>query len=86
MALFVAGWAVVVGGYAALYDVQHGHLGFSDYGGRFLYGQVAPFADCSKLPDLPAGRAPAVPRPAPPPDAQLLHVEPAARPSARPAG
>ena len=61
VALFVAGWAVVAGGYAALYASQHGHLGFSDYDGRFLYGQVAPFADCSRLPGLPAAERPLCP-------------------------
>jgi hypothetical protein len=50
-----AGWAVVVAGYAAIYDVQHGRFGFTDSGGRYLYGEVAPFIDCSRLPDLPAG-------------------------------
>jgi hypothetical protein len=54
---FAVGWLLVVGGYAAIYDAQHGHLGFSDYGGRFLYGQVAPFADCSRLTDLPPDEA-----------------------------
>jgi hypothetical protein len=63
VALFVAGWAVVAGGYAALYASQHGHLGFSDYDGRFLYGQVAPFADCAKLPGLPAAERPLCPDP-----------------------
>ena len=47
------GWALVTGGYAAIYDLQHGHFGFTDSGGRFLYGEVAPFIDCSRLPDLP---------------------------------
>jgi hypothetical protein len=45
----LAGWLVVAGAYAVLFDVQHGHLGFTRYGGRFLYGQVAPFADCSLI-------------------------------------
>jgi hypothetical protein len=52
--VLAAGWAVVVGGYATLYDVQHGKFGFTDSGGRFLYGEVAPFIDCKRLPDLPA--------------------------------
>jgi hypothetical protein len=47
------GWVLVTGGYAAIYDMQHGKLGFTDSGGRFLYGEVAPFIDCSRLPDLP---------------------------------
>jgi hypothetical protein len=46
------GWAVVVAGYAAIYDAQHGRFGFTDSGGRYLYGEVAPFIDCSRFPDL----------------------------------
>src|SRR5947199_152857 len=42
LAAFLAGWVVVIGAYAVLFDVQHGHLGFTRYGGRFLYAQVAP--------------------------------------------
>jgi hypothetical protein len=49
-----AGWAAIAGGYAALYNAQHGRFGFTDSGGRFLYGEVAPFIDCSRLPDLPS--------------------------------
>jgi hypothetical protein len=51
---FGAGWAVVLAGYASLFALQHGTLGFTQYSGRFLYGQVAPFADCSRIPALPA--------------------------------
>jgi hypothetical protein len=54
LVLLGAGWAVVVAGYAAIYDAQHGRFGFTDSGGRYLYGEVAPFIDCSRLPDLPA--------------------------------
>jgi hypothetical protein len=54
LAAFCAAWALVTGAYAAAYDVQHGVLGFSQYGPRFLYAQVAPFADCAQLPGLPA--------------------------------
>jgi hypothetical protein len=64
LAAFAVGWAVVVGGYATVYDAQHGHFGFSDYGGRFLYGQAAPFADCAKLPNLPPDEALLCPAPA----------------------
>jgi hypothetical protein len=49
-----AGWAAIVAGYAALYDVQHGKFGFTDSGGRFMYGEVAPFIDCARLGDLPS--------------------------------
>jgi hypothetical protein len=64
LAAFAVGWALVVGGYATVYDVEHGHFGFSDYGGRFLYGQVAPFADCAKLRNLPPDEALLCPDPA----------------------
>jgi hypothetical protein len=50
---FLAGWAAVAGAYVALFDAQHHHLGFTQFSGRFLYGQVAPFADCAKLAGLP---------------------------------
>lgn len=48
IALFL-GWGLVVGGYASLYDAQHGSLALGGYSGRFLYGRVAPFADCSRF-------------------------------------
>jgi hypothetical protein len=50
--LLAAGWALVTGGYATIYKVQHGKFGITDSGGRFLYGKVAPYIDCSRLPDL----------------------------------
>jgi hypothetical protein len=53
-ATFAIGWAVVVLGYAAIYDAQHGKLGLTQSNGRFLYGKVAPFADCRELTGLPA--------------------------------
>jgi hypothetical protein len=55
LAVFCACWALVTGAYAGIYDAQHGVLGFTQYGPRFLYAQVAPFADCAQLPGLPAG-------------------------------
>jgi hypothetical protein len=54
LATFAVGWAVVVLGYAAIYDAQHGKFGLTQSNGRFLYGKVAPFADCSRLSGLPA--------------------------------
>ncbi len=54
MAAFLGGWVVVIGAYLAIYDVQHGQVAFTSYGGRFLYAKVAPYADCSRLSDLPA--------------------------------
>jgi hypothetical protein len=54
LVVLACGWAVVVGGYMTIYDVQHGKFAFTDSGGRFLYGEVAPFINCARLPDLPA--------------------------------
>jgi hypothetical protein len=54
LGVFLVGWALVAGGYAALYDHQHGSFAFSGSSGRFLYGKVAPFADCAKLTGVPA--------------------------------
>jgi hypothetical protein len=63
IAVFCACWLVVLLGYAALFDVQHGKFGFTESGGRFLYGKVAPFTDCSRLHDLPADERPLCPDP-----------------------
>lgn len=60
---FALGWVVVVAAYVALFDIQHGHLGLTRYGGRFLYAQVAPFADCSRMPDVPPGERSLCPDP-----------------------
>src|SRR4051812_11941256 len=54
IAAFLVGWLLIAGAYAVLFDVQHGHLGFTGYGGHFLYAQVAPFADCAQLGAVPA--------------------------------
>ena len=48
------GWGLIVGAYATVYKVQHGKFGLTQSSGRFLYGKVAPFADCSRLEGLPA--------------------------------
>jgi hypothetical protein len=45
---------LITAAYAALFDVQHGEFALNQTTGRYLYGQVARFADCSKLPGLPA--------------------------------
>lgn len=63
LAAFGVGWIVVIAGYAALFDVQHGRFGFSEWGGRFLYGKVAPFANCAQMPGLPASERPLCPDP-----------------------
>jgi hypothetical protein len=55
LAALCVGWAVVAGGYAGLFAVQHGRFGFTESDGRFLYARTAPFADCARLGDLPAG-------------------------------
>jgi hypothetical protein len=54
LAALCLGWAVVVGGYAAVYSHQHGALALTQWQGRFLYAKVARFADCSRLAGLPA--------------------------------
>ena len=51
---FCAGWLVVALGYGLVFHAQYGKLAFTESGGRFLYGKVAPFADCSRLHGLPA--------------------------------
>jgi hypothetical protein len=53
----------VAGAYAMVYDAQHGHLGFTASGSRFLYAQLAPVADCSRVPGLPAGERALCPNP-----------------------
>lgn len=52
--VFAVGWVLVIGGYSTMYKVQHGKFGLTQSSGRFLYGKVAPWADCSRMPDLPA--------------------------------
>jgi hypothetical protein len=51
---FALPWALITAGYATLYDVQHGSFTLNQWGGRYLYGEVAPFADCSRLNGLPS--------------------------------
>jgi hypothetical protein len=51
---FCLGWLVIALGYSLVFHHQHGKFGFTESGGRFLYGKVAPFADCSRLDGLPA--------------------------------
>ncbi len=54
-ALLVA-FALPVGAYAVWFHSLHGTYAISGEGGRFLYGRVAPFVDCSKF-DVPAREA-----------------------------
>jgi hypothetical protein len=53
-AAFAAGWVLVAAGYAGLFAVQHGAFAFTRSDGRFLYAKAARFADCGRLPGLPA--------------------------------
>jgi hypothetical protein len=64
LAVFGAGWALVMGGYALLYHHQHGTFAVSESSGMFLYGKVAPFADCARLGDVPAAEREFCPDPA----------------------
>jgi hypothetical protein len=58
-----AGWAVVAGSYAAVFDHQHGRFKFTESDGHFLYSRVAPFADCTRLGHVPAGQRSLCPDP-----------------------
>ncbi|MBW3593270.1 MAG: hypothetical protein KY396_06225 [Actinobacteria bacterium] len=60
---FAAGWALVVGGYATVYKVHHGEFALTSWGSRFLYAKVAPYTDCSEIPDLPANERAICPDP-----------------------
>lgn len=64
IARFAAGFAVVTLGYMTVFAIQHGHFGVSESGGQFLYGKVAPFADCAKLGGLSADERALCPDPA----------------------
>ncbi len=46
---FVLPVILVLGGYVAWYHSNHGVYAFGQYQGRFLYGRVMSFADCSTL-------------------------------------
>lgn len=46
---FALAVAVVFGGYATWFRLSNGTFGFSAFGPTFLYGRVAPFADCERL-------------------------------------
>ena len=60
---FCLAWAVVPAIYATTFKVQHGAFAFTESNGRFLYGKVAPFADCARLEGLPASERPLCPDP-----------------------
>jgi hypothetical protein len=48
-AALLAAFAVPVAGYAIWFHSLHGSYAITSNGGRFLYGRVTPFADCSKF-------------------------------------
>lgn len=52
-AVLLAAFAVPLAGYAIWFHSLHGTYAITSNGGRFLYGRVTPFADCSKF-SLPA--------------------------------
>src|SRR4051794_31674074 len=47
-AVAVAAVAVPIGAYALAFHASYGVYGLQGYGGRYLYGQVAPFAHCDR--------------------------------------
>jgi 4-amino-4-deoxy-L-arabinose transferase-like glycosyltransferase len=49
LAALVAAFALPVIGYAAWFNSYYGQFGLTSFAGRFLYGRVAPFADCTKF-------------------------------------
>jgi hypothetical protein len=59
---YVAVVAVALGSYGGWYAADHGHFGFDDWTGIYLYGRVAPFATCDyALPSKEARLCPAQP-------------------------
>lgn len=52
-----------LGAYALWYRADHGRLGLQGYDGRWLYGRVAPLADCDRLDPPPIERSLCDPRP-----------------------
>jgi hypothetical protein len=53
VAALAAAFLVPVLSYAVWYESEYGYYALSGYGGQFLYGRVAPFADCDGL-DVPS--------------------------------
>ncbi len=60
---FVAGGAVVTLAYMSVFAIQHGRFAVSASSGQFIYGKVAPFADCTKLDGLSAAERELCPDP-----------------------
>src|SRR3954468_2244260 len=48
LAIAVAAVAVPIGSYALAFHASYGVYGLQGYGGRYLYGQMAPFAHCDR--------------------------------------
>ena len=60
-ALMAGCFAVPVLAYMAAFDALHGSFSLTGFEGRFLYGRVAPFADCSAF-AVPRDERPLCPR------------------------
>jgi 4-amino-4-deoxy-L-arabinose transferase-like glycosyltransferase len=63
LVIFCVGFALVNAGYLTMFHAEHGSWSYTSYGARFLYARVATFADCSKIPNLPANERPLCPDP-----------------------
>jgi hypothetical protein len=63
VALFVAAGAVVTLSYMTVFAIQHGRFATAATGGQFLYGKIAPFADCDRLSGLGEGQRALCPDP-----------------------
>ena len=47
LAIIAGAFAIPLVGYALWFQAENGRFNLSNYTGRFLYGRVAPFADCA---------------------------------------
>ena len=56
----IGAFALPLAAYATWYRSAHGTYGLSAFGGRFLYGRVAPFADCTRF-TVPKAQRPLCP-------------------------
>jgi hypothetical protein len=56
LAMLAAAFALPLAGYAGWFYGAHGMVALNGYGGYFLYGRVAPFADCGEFDPPPAER------------------------------
>ncbi len=60
MAALIGCFLIPVAGYLGWFEASHGELGFTTFGGAFLYGRVADFASCHGL-SLPSYEKPLCP-------------------------